>query len=364
MIVPFNDLQTLHIANQKNFVKVLEELIVSSEFILGKMVNEFEQLFCSFTSAKYAVGVANGSDALRIAILSKKFPRNSSVLVAANTYFAAPAAIIHAGLKPIFFDVQIDTRFPLENDIDSSLTENSVGIIKSHLFGAADTLTIRDLVEIHDCSQAHGTLINGSHAGKGTTSTFSFYPGKNLGALGDAGLITTDSQEEYNELIAWRNQGTMGDKYLHHIVGFNSRLDSIQAGLLAIKIKNLAVENHQRVLLAKRYEQNLTNKINEVRLFKIPDSVNSTFHLFQIYLEGEDVVEIQNKLTKKGISTGRHYPIPLHLQPAFKSLGYGPGDFPNSEKLAKFSLTLPNFPSMTNSQVDYVCDNLLEILKP
>jgi dTDP-4-amino-4,6-dideoxygalactose transaminase len=176
-------------------------------------------------------------------------------------------------------------------------------------------------------------------------------------------LITTYSHEEYNELLAWRNQGTMGDKYLHHIVGFNSRLDSIQAGLLAIKIKNLIAENQQRVLIAKRYEQNLTNQIDEVRLFKTPDSVDSTFHLFQIYLEGQNIVEIQNELTRRGISTGRHYPIPLHLQPAFKSLGYGPGDFPNSEKLAKFSLTLPNFPSMTNSQVDYVCDNLLKILK-
>jgi dTDP-4-amino-4,6-dideoxygalactose transaminase len=238
-----------------------------------------------------------------------------------------------------------------------------MGIIKSHLFGSADVSKSKDLVEIHDCSQAHGTLIGESHVGKGAMSTFSFYPGKNLGALGDAGLITTDSQEEYNDLLAWRNQGIKGDKYIHHIVGFNSRLDSIQAGLLAIKIKNLTVENERRALIAKRYEYNLTNQINELRLFKTPDLVKSTFHLFQIYLEGKDIVEIQNELTKRGISTGRHYPIPLHLLPAFKSLGFGSGDFPNAERLAKYSLTLPNFPSIKNSQVDYVCDNLLEILK-
>jgi dTDP-4-amino-4,6-dideoxygalactose transaminase len=362
MIVPFNELQTLHIPNRNQFVEVIDELLVSSEFILGKMVNEFEKLFCDFTGSKHAIGVANGSDALRIAISSKKFPRNSSILVAANTYFAAPAAIIHAGLRPIFFDVQIDTRFPLKNDINSSLTENTIGIIKSHLFGAADILTTSNLVEIHDCSQAHGTLIYGSHVGKGALSTYSFYPGKNLGAFGDAGLITTDSQEEYMELLAWRNQGTINDKYLHHIVGYNSRLDSIQAGILAIKIKSLAEENHQRVLIAKRYEQNLANQMGEIMLFKTPNSVKSTFHLFQIYLEEKDITEIQNQLMKRGISTGRHYPIPLHLQPAFKFLGYGSGDFPNSEKLAKFSLTLPCFPSMTNSQVDYVCENLLKIL--
>lgn len=362
MIVPFNDLTLLHNKDRRRFQEIFDELILSSDFVLGKNVIEFENKFRDYIGSKFAVGVANGSDALKLALLAKNLPEKSYILIAANTYFAAASAIIHAGFIPRFFDVQLDTRLPSHQDIESNLTFECSLIIKSHLFGEADTTYIQKLDLINDCSQAHGTFIGDDHIGSGETCTFSFYPGKNLGAFGDAGLITTDSSSEYKCLTKLRNQGTSGDRYIHEINGFNSRLDSIQAGILLLKLIDLNTNNSKRTNLAKRYNSNLTNQSTKLKLFLSPKKVLSSYHLFQVYVEIEDLNLLQTRLLKKGITSGRHYPIPLHLQPAFKNLGYSKGDFPNSELLAKKSISLPIFPDMTYSQVDYVCESLLEIL--
>ena len=336
--------------------------MLSSDFVLGKKVIEFEQKISEYVGSKFAVGVANGSDALMLAILAKNLPEKSHILVAANTYFAAASAIMHAGFTPRFFDVQLDTRLPSRQDIETNLNLECSLIIKSHLFGEADITDLQKLDRIHDCSQAHGTFIGDRHIGSGETCTFSFYPGKNLGAFGDAGLITTNSRSEYQCLIKLRNQGTSGDRYVHEINGFNSRLDSIQAGVLLFKLLKLNLNNSKRIKLAQRYNSNLINESPLIKLFSSPKKIISSYHLYQVYVDIEDLNLLQTRLLNKGITSGRHYPIPLPLQPAFKSLGYAKGDFPNSELLAKKSLSLPIFPDMTFSQVDYVCESLIEIL--
>jgi dTDP-4-amino-4,6-dideoxygalactose transaminase len=363
MIVPFNDLTTQHATNHERFRATFDKLMMDSDFILGQNVIEFENKFKDYVGSKFALGVANGSDALKLAILAKQLPENSHILVAANTYFAAAAAIVHSGFVPKFFDVQLDNRFPSQSDIESVLTLESSLIIRSHLFGEADVVNVINIDQLHDCSQAHGTLIGGHHVGSGSTCTFSFYPGKNLGAFGDAGLITTNSIHEYTKLSALRNQGTLEDRYIHNVVGFNSRLDTIQANILLIKLAQLNASNLKRVKLANRYNLNLGTQSPRLRLFSSPPNVKSSYHLYQVFVDVEDLHVLQSNLQSKGISTGRHYPVPLPLQPAFRSLGYQKGDFPNSELLAKHSISLPIFPGMTNHQVDYVCENILNLIE-
>lgn len=360
MKVPFSDLKLRHAKNFDKFQAVFTDSLHTSEFILGNKVKEFESNFSRFVNAKFAMGVANGSDALRIALAIKELPQEGEVLLAPNTYFAASAAIIHSGLIPRFFDVELSSRFPNESAISRSISTNTVAIIRSHLFGEADIASSGGLLEIHDCSQAHGTMINDSHVGKGSLSTFSLYPGKNLGALGDGGVITTDSQEEYENVLAWRNQGTRTDKYLHEVVGFNSRLDSIQAAIVSVKLQNLVAENQRRRRIAQIYRTNLESAKDAIGLFSTPDHVFATNHLYQVYLRFNDVTKVQETLEKVGVGTGRHYPIPLHLQPALRYLGYSKGDFPNAEDLANKTLSLPNYPEMTDQQVDYVSEALIE----
>lgn len=362
MTIPFSNLKARHQKNHEKFVEVFLNSLNNSEFILGSKTREFESQFSKFTESSFASGVANGSDAIRIALAVKKLPRNGEVILASNTYFAAAAAVAHSGLIPRFFDVELGTRFPSLEQIKKVRTTNTVGIIRSHLFGSADIVQIDNLTEIHDCSQAHGTLVDGKHVGKGSLSTFSLYPGKNLGAFGDAGVITTDSQEEYEIINSYRNQGTSEDRYIHEVLGFNSRLDSIQAGVLLIKLGELNRENSRRQEISDLYTRNFMESEETIGLFSSPSNVTNTNHLFQVYLKSADLPQVQKLLLKAGIETGRHYPVPLHLQPAFLYLGYSKGDFPNAEDLALKTLSLPNYPELTNSQVNYVSEELVKAL--
>jgi dTDP-4-amino-4,6-dideoxygalactose transaminase len=343
-------------------LKAFSGVIDTSSFILGPEVEKFEQDFASFINSKYVAGVANGSDAIRIALLSKKLPGQSNVLIAANSYFAAPAAVLHANLIPKFFDVNIETRLPDIGFIEAVKDSNTSAIIHSHLFGEVDTARITELAAIHDCSQAHGSKLSNNHVGFGETSTFSFYPGKNLGAFGDAGAISTDNFEEYQTIKTLRNQGTATDRYIHLLPGFNSRMDGLQGSILRIKLKELNQENEIRSQIAKRYVENITNQSKNILMFKSNPNTKSTFHLFQVLIKHNSITKIQKFLMGKGIETGRHYPTPLHLQPAFESLGYKRGDFPNCEILANESLSLPIYPELTFREVDYICENLLSIV--
>jgi dTDP-4-amino-4,6-dideoxygalactose transaminase len=361
--IPFNRLALRHEPHRDRFLEVFSDLINTSNFILGPEVERFEQDFANFVKSKYVAGVANGSDALRIALLSKKLPVHSNVLVAGNSYFAAPASIVHANLTPKFFDVNIETRLPDIQSIQAVKDSNTSAIIHSHLFGEVDTAKIPGIVAIHDCSQAHGSKLYNDHVGLGETCTFSFYPGKNLGAFGDAGAISTDDFEEYATIKTLRNQGTSTDRYVHLLPGFNSRMDGLQGSILRIKLKELNSENEIRSQIANRYEINLKNQSTNIQMFKSNPNTKSTYHLFQVLIKNKSITEVQKSLLEKGIESGRHYPTPLHLQPAFKNLGYKKGDLPNCEILANESLSLPMYPELTFAEVDYICEKLTSIIE-
>jgi len=366
MEVPFNDLYIQHSLLIPEIMQDIEEGIRKSAFILGEDVENFESNFAKWGGFKYVVGVANGSDALRIALAEVGVNQGDKVIVAANTYFAAPAAITQLKATPVFIDVDIDSRFPNIDSYSLSDSDEIKAVIRSHLFGGADIeplpLKLRDKIQIHDSSQAHGTLVNGEQIGRDGTSTFSFYPGKNLGAFGDAGAITTISHDLYNRLLKHRNQGTGENKYKHEIIGSNSRLDSLQARILSIKLKHLDHNNQLRQNVVNRYLSNMNGHDARLKFFKYAPSVRASNHLFQIRLIDIDARKIIEFLKTKGISCGQHYPIPLHLQPAFKFLNYSEGDFPNCEKLAKETFSLPLYPDLSHAQIDYVSENVLHYL--
>jgi dTDP-4-amino-4,6-dideoxygalactose transaminase len=364
MKVPFNDLYSQHQPLLSQFMTTLEQGIKESAFILGSDVQDFENKFAEWGNFQYVVGVANGSDAIRISLSELGISQGDKVLIAANSYFAAPAAVSQLNAIPVFIDVELSTRFPSKSNFNVNSHAEIKGIIRSHLFGGADVTdlpaSLDNRVQIHDSSQAHGTLVNGRHIGVDGTATFSFYPGKNLGAMGDAGAVTTTSEDLYNKLLKSRNQGTGKDKYLHETLGGNSRLDSLQARILSIKLQFLNNNNILRTNIVNRYRKNLDKTDSRLQFFNYAPSITPSHHLLQIRVTDVEAKNLIEHLKSKNIICGQHYPIPLHLQPAFQFLNYAKGDFPNCEKLANETLSLPLYPAMTNAQIDFVSENILE----
>ncbi len=362
--VNFNSLTELHRDDYRIFLKIFRQTLDKSDFILGEHVLAFEKVFSKFVQSKFTLGVGNGSDAIRLALLASGVERKQKVAVAVNTYFAAAAAIAQLGATPVFVDVNPATRFP---DYENVSDLESMGVkyfIRSHLFGFADTVKLsKKIKNIHDCSQAHGTYVNDKHVGFNELSTFSFYPGKNLGAFGDAGAITTCNKKEFIYLTKLRNQGTQKSKYLHEIIGFNSRLDTVQAGILTIKLGELEKNNLKRRNLAKEYDSYFNNMDERLNVF-IPDSsLTPSYHLYQVKIAGLNFKKFEYFMNMNGIEIGRHYPIPLHLQPAFAFLGYKRGQFKYAEALAREVVSLPMHPNLKLKEIEYVASKIAEYLK-
>lgn len=362
MRVPFNDLYSQNSEFLEEALEIFKTTLENSEFILGKAVEDFESSLANWGNFKFAVGVGNGSDAIRLALLSLGITRKDRILLAVNTYFAAAAAITHIEAEPVFIDVDLDSRFPSTSNFDSIDISNIKLFIRSHLFGGADIAKLPSnlisVAQLHDASQAHGTMINDEKIGSNGTSTFSFYPGKNLGAFGDAGAIVTDDEKVFSRVRMLRNQGTNSNKYIHQVLGFNSRLDALQAKFLTLKLFRLDQNNQKRQRVVERYLTNLIRSDDRIVFFDYPKEVKPAHHLFQIRIRDVNLQHLISFLEIKGISTGQHYPVPLHLQPAFHYLGYGKGDFPNSEKLAVESLSLPLYPNLSTDKIDYICEQL------
>ncbi len=362
MRVLFNDLFSQNLEVLPEALVKFKTSVENSEFILGKAVEEFESDFANWGNFKFVVGVGNGSDAIRLALEGMGVKVKDKVLLAVNTYFAAAAAVAHLGAEPLFVDVDIDSRFPSISNFNSIDAGNIKLFIRSHLFGGADISELPSnlnlVPQLHDASQAHGTTVEGKKIGSIGTSTFSFYPGKNLGAFGDAGAVVTDSETIFSKVKKLRNQGTSLDKYTHEELGFNSRLDAIQARILALKLVKLDQENQKRQTIVERYLSNLIRSDNRISFFNYPAKVKPAHHLFQIRIQNTDIKDLIYFLETRGVSAGQHYPIPLHLQPAFKHLGYRKGDFPNAEKLAEETLSLPLYPNLSRDKIDFVCEQV------
>lgn len=361
-----NNLKRQHDLHAEEYNNKAIEVLNSGWYILGKEVEEFEKEFAEYTESKYCVGVASGMDALTIAFRMIGIKENDEVIVCSNSYIACVMGITMNNGIPIF--VEPDEYDNLDaNKIEEKITSNTKAILAVHLYGqSCDMDKIMDIANkynlkvIEDCAQAHGTTWNNKKVGSiGDIGCWSFYPTKNLGAFGDGGAITTNNENYYNEAKVIRNYGSKRIHYENDIIGMNSRLDELQAGLLRVKLNHLKEFNEERNKIAYRYLSEINNDLIKPLLTR-PGS-NNVYHQFVIHCKYRD--ELIEYLNSFEIGTIIHYPIPPHLQKAYEYLGHKKGDFPIAEKYADEVLSLPMYNGMLDEELDYVIDKLNKFKK-
>jgi len=365
-VVPFVDLVAQYRAIASEIEVAVNDVLSRCNFVLGTQVEEFERAFAEFVGCQHAVGVSSGLDALRLALAGLGIGPGDEVIIPANTYIATALAVTAQGARPILVDCDLSTYAIDVNRIERAITARTRAIIPVHLTGqSADMDPMLDLAAryglrvVEDAAQAHGTRYKGRPCGAmGDAGCFSFYPGKNLGAYGDGGLVTTNDRLLADRLRRLRNYGQQ-QKYEHTEKGFNARLDTIQAAILNVKLKYLAGWNEARARHAASYASRLEG-LPGLRLQSCSPASTHIFHLFIV--ESERRNGLQKYLEDSGIQTSIHYPKPIHLQAAYKDLGYTLGDFPATERLADQMLSLPMFPELTEQQIDLVCDAVASFL--
>lgn len=356
MKIPFLDLKEVNSRYQSQLVEAATNVINSGWYIGGDYLEKFETEFAQYCGVKYCVGVANGLDALILTLRAwkelGKLSDGDEVLVPANTYIASILAITENNLKPVFVEPSEKTLNLSSENLEKLITPRTKVILPVHLYGRLvempqilEFATKHNLLILEDSAQAHGAMLNNQRAGSwGNASGFSFYPGKNLGALGDAGAITTNDFELFKMLKALRNYGSL-EKYQNLVPGVNSRLDEIQAAMLSVKLKYLDAEVSRRQAIARLYLQGIKNEL--ILLPATPLEGQHVWHLFVVRTQYRN--QLQRFLTENGIETSIHYPIPPHKQDAYKK--YSDLHLPFTEKLHSEVLSLPIGPTMTNEQV-------------
>ncbi|UCG53154.1 MAG: DegT/DnrJ/EryC1/StrS family aminotransferase [Candidatus Latescibacterota bacterium] len=365
MGIPFVDLKAQYKTIKEEIDRAVFEVIESTQFIGGKKLETFETNFARYTDAGYAVGASSGTSALHLAFTALDIGKGDEVITASNTFIATTEAITHTGATPVLVDVDDDTLTIDPEKVEMAITDRTKAIVPVHLYGqSADMDAIREIARRHslkivtDAAQAHGASLNGSRkAIQGDATCFSFYPGKNLGAYGEAGMIVTDDGDLADRMRRLGNHGS-ADKYTHTEVGFNYRLDAIQAAILDVKLEHLDEWNNRRRSRAKRYDEGLRDR--PVRLVPEGPGRHHVYHLYVVRTADRD--RLSEELRKKGIATGIHYPVPLHLQKAHADLGSGKGTFPVAERAAKEILSLPMYAELTDDMVDEVVAAIADIL--
>jgi dTDP-4-amino-4,6-dideoxygalactose transaminase len=389
--IPFLDLITVHQELQNELIESFKAALDNAGFIGGPNVQGFEQEFAMFSDSRFCVGVGSGTDALRFALMAAGIRPGDIVVTVPNTFIATTEAISQAGARPDFVDVDkwtytidpVKLREYLEtkctwNEKSNRLYQNETGfpvtaVVPVHLYGQmADMDPIIELAGqynlkvIEDACQAQGAEYFSKKANRwrkagsvGHAAAFSFYPGKNLGACGEAGAITTDDEHIAHTCRLLRDHG-QSKKYFHDIEGYNGRLDAIQAGILRIKLRHLKTWNEQRRALAERYGKLLAGAEKAISLPHQPEWSRSVFHLYVVQVA--DRGQLQQKLDEAGIGTGIHYPVALHVAKAYENLGFHAGEFPVAERAAKHILSLPMFPGMTHQQQDRIVGEVLKAL--
>jgi dTDP-4-amino-4,6-dideoxygalactose transaminase len=363
MQVPFLDLQTPHRELWPEIRDEFEKAFYSAAFVGGPQVSAFEEEFAAFCGVSGCASVNSGTDAIRLALIALGIGPGDEVICPAHTFIATSEAVSQTGAKPVFVDIDPHTYTIDPAAVERALTSRTRAIIPVHLYGqCADMDAILEISQRHglivleDACQAHGATYKGRPAGSmGHAAAFSFYPGKNLGACGEAGAVTSNDSEVIRKVKMLRDHG-QSQKYYHDVEGYNARMDALQAIVLRAKLKRLPEWNEARRRCAERYYQNLQACPNIILPAVAQHNVH-VYHLFVILVENRDA--LQAELAKQGIGTGLHYPLPLHLQKAYASFGYKEGDLPVTERVAKTLLSLPIFPTLTNEQIDYVCDAIL-----
>ena len=367
MKVPFLDLKAQNQALKAEILPLWEEILDLAGFIGGKHVSAFEEEFASACSVKHCVAVNSGTDALRFIFLALGLKPTDEIITVSNTFIATTEAITQAGGKIVFVDVDPVTYNMDPAKIEEVITPRTRGIVPVHLYGQpADMDPILAIAKKHglwvveDACQAHLAEYKGRKVGSmGIAAAFSFYPGKNMGACGEGGAVTTNDENLAAKVRMLRDHG-QSRKYHHEMEGYNGRCDALQAAALRVKLKRLPAWNEARRKNAQCYFEFLQDTYG-VKLPVIHQNCLSVFHLFVIQVEKRDI--IQEALGKVGISTGLHYPIPLHMQKAYQHMGLAVGSFPVAEACAKRLLSLPMYPELSEEQIVYVCDCLGEILK-
>lgn len=355
-MIPYLDLSKIHSSIKEELIEAVNNVMKSEWYIMGQELSMFEEEYAEFCRTEYCLGVGNGLDALHIILCAYGIGAGDEVIVPANTFIATALAVSYTGAIPVFADVDEATCNMNPELIEDKITEKTKAIIAVHLYGRlAHMEKINQLAGkynlyvIEDAAQAHGAIWGGRKAGSlGNAAGFSFYPGKNLGALGDAGAITTSDEELYKRARALRNYGSEV-KYHNIYQGFNSRMDELQAAILRVKLRYLDGWTVRRSEIANFFSHNIEN-----RKIKIPRSSgqDNVWHIYSIFCEQRD--KLQCYLRDKDIMTQIHYPIPVHLQQAYRDLGYQKGDFPVTEHLADTELSLPIWYGMTKKQLEEV----------
>ncbi len=366
MKIPFLSFEKMNADVKQATLASFEHFFDSAWYILGEQVKQFEKEYASFNKTTYAVGVANGLDALIIALKTLNIGKGDEVIVPSNTYIASWLAVSYVGATPVPVEPRLGTYNINPEEIETKITKHTKAIMPVHLYGQSCEMDAimaiakkHHLYVVEDNAQSQGATYNGKLTGSfGDINGTSFYPGKNLGAYGDAGAITTNNEALKKRTEVIRNYGSE-KKYYNQELGINSRLDEVQAGFLSIKLNHLANWNAERNRIAKQYLETLQGTPDLI-LPEIAENATSVFHLFVIRTTKRD--QLQEFLATQGIGTLIHYPVPPHLQQAYSNLNYKKGDFPIAEIIANTCLSIPMFPGMTTEQVNYICTAIKQFL--
>jgi dTDP-4-amino-4,6-dideoxygalactose transaminase len=360
--VPFLDLKAHHDPIRKEIMAAINAVIDENCFAGGKFVTQFEEEYASYCESKFCVGVANGTDAIWFALLANGIGRGDEVITVPMTFMATAEAISYTGAKPVFVDINEQTYTIDVTQVEAAITERTKAIIPVHLFGqCADMDPLMEIARKHnltvieDGAQSQGALYKGRKSGSiGHAGATSYYPGKNLGAWGDAGGITTHDAGLRDRLVMFREHGQK-KKYHHDVIGWNGRMDGIQGAILSVKLRYLDRSNRGRRRAAARYDQLLAGTPG-LRLPVEAPYARHVYHVYPVRVSHRD--DLLGRLAERDIGTGIHYPVCVHLQNAYADLGYKRGCFPVSEACADTILSLPMFPELTDAQIDTVVHEL------
>ncbi len=371
--VPFVDLTWQNQPLQAKITEAIQTVIDRGDFVLGQALAEFETAFAQACGVEYAVGVASGTAALALALQAYGIGAGDEVLVPANTFVATLMGVIQAGAKPVLVDCHLDTALIDLAAAAQKITPKTRAILPVHLYGQMvspqqlqDFARSYNLIIFEDAAQAHLASREGYRAGSvGVAAGFSFYPSKNLGAFGNGGMLVSNDPEISQKARGLRNYGAPS-KYFHTDIGTNSRLDSIQAAILNIKLPHLESWNRSRHQAARQYDR-LLAPLADKGILPVRDETETghVYHLYVIRILAHCPVErqqLQEQLTAVGIQTGIHYPIPCHLQPAYRYLGYQQGDFPKAEILCEEIVSLPMYPGISEEQIEIVVEQITAII--
>lgn len=375
MRIPFLDLKRQYESIKDEIDESIQRVVESQSFILGEEVERFENEIAEYCGAKHAIGVGSGTDALLLSLQASGIGEGDKVITTPFTFFATAGAIVNAGAEPVFADIDLETFNINPSEImrllnqDSQLRNQAKAIIPVHLFGQmADMDRIMEiaqengLIVIEDAAQAIGAEYKGEKAGTiGDLGCFSFFPSKNLGGYGDGGMVITDDTQLADKVRKLRAHGS-STKYYHQMVGYNSRLDALQAAILSAKLPYLDKWSEQRMINAQYYNEQLQG-LKHIITPGVPNDQSHIYHQYTIRVKNRQRDKLQQFLNQKNIGTKVYYPLPLHLQECFKEMNWAEGNYPISEYTAKEVLSLPVYPELTKAELNYVIKSIQSFIK-